>query len=375
LNEIRNWVIAGLIGAALVPLALNEWAEVGARGRAEAEVQARLADVGAALKAERFEEAVMAARAAAALAPTSAEARDALVGAEVSLLTEAPERTARSDAPAIGARLRRASVTASGEALSRLQVALGNVELVTGQGDPIAWYRLAAATHPESTHAQYYLGNALVLSRKHADAEDPLKKARKRLPQDPRPLVALGLVYEHLEKWALANEVLTEASELSPSAETFARLGRVRVEQEKWADAVEALERAVEGLPSSKQAPVLAQLGLALFHTEKHARAIGYLERANALAPSINTLFRLGVVREAAGQHGMAAGIFASVVAQDPNAGEAHARLVKALVAEGRADAARAAATRFERLAAGDESMTRYAVVIQRALDQLKTTE
>ncbi len=369
----KSWILTGLVAVALTPLAINEWRELCKRSATQDEMNAWIATSQASKEAKRPLEAVMAARAALSLDPLSSVALAALVDAESTLLLDAPQRTPAADAPQIAARLRRTQENATGKELARLQVALGNVDLISGLGDPISLYRLATAADPEFGAAQFYLGNALILGGKHAEAEESLKKARLLIPRDPRPAAALGVVYEKLKKWALANETLTAAAELEPNAETFARLGRVRVEQEKWPEAVDALQRALKGLPAAQQGTVLGHLGFALFRQDKYDEAIDALQRSSALVPSINTLFRLAVVRQAAAQFGLAASIFANVVEQDPNAGEAHARLVESLVAAGRPDAARTAGKRFQRLAAGNDALTRYAGVVERVLAKLET--
>ncbi len=116
------------------------------------------------------------------------------------------------------------------------------------------------------------------------DAADQFHQALKLEPDNPEPLVGLGVLDEYNKKIPDAMEKYRRAVDLDPSyVSARNKLGSLLLETGKIAEAEEQFRAALEWNPNAEG--VLYNLALVLDEQGKRDEALGLLEKAHALSP------------------------------------------------------------------------------------------
>lgn len=170
----------------------------------------------------------------------------------------------------------------------RQLLAVGARALGAGDSYPaIEAFSGALALRPDSMVAYYRRGEAYRSKRHYAEAISDWKQAHRLAPNAPRPLVALGELYDTLDRPALAAEQYAAAARLlkdeDPSVLYSLALARYR--SGSPAEAVDPLLRAVSRNDAVASAHYL--LGLVYRDIQEPVKAIASLERAILAAPTL----------------------------------------------------------------------------------------
>ncbi len=99
---------------------------------------------------------------------------------------------------------------------------------------------------PEDWRYRMWLGSEFRDRRNFDAAIEQYKAAAKLMPDNPMPLISLGLVYFHQEKLAEAESAWQESLKIEERASTLSNLGMLRHRQGKYADASAFYERSLK---------------------------------------------------------------------------------------------------------------------------------
>jgi tetratricopeptide (TPR) repeat protein len=184
-----------------------------------------------------------------------------------------------------------------------------------------------AAKHYQSAAADVQLGeaylgfvDALVAKRDFDTARGPVEKAAAGLPQSAQAQYLLGALRAHYGQYDEAVKAFQQAATLDPKL-TPAHLGLGRVLREHKKDAAGAVASLEKALALEPEHPdVLSELGVALYEAKQPDRAIQMLQKAVA-APGYENAMGfavLGLALKDRQNFGDALGYFEKAVALAP---------------------------------------------------------
>lgn len=347
-----RWVQAAslaVLAVAAVPLALNQWAEIDARGNREGRAH-KFAMLGKeALDGGDAELAVRAYAEAVAAAPDDQAARRGLVDAYVARVLAEPSGIDAGNVIALQAELTRALAESAAPA-PRLLLAYGRVLMFRGQNDQARQhFQKAVEAKGDLALARLLLGDLLLKSGSYDAAAVELEKALEIEPANGLARFALGQVRARQERWDEAIKHLEAAREKVDNAVLLVALGRAYGEKQTWPKAVEAFEQALAR--GADAAAVGRHLGDAYANVRQAEKALHAYEMAWKNGNDVEGLRRYARLAQKLGDVNAAADAFGRLRFHDPDDPEAHCGIATSAEALGEGPLALGAYTRCAELA------------------------
>jgi tetratricopeptide (TPR) repeat protein len=104
----------------------------------------------------------------------------------------------------------------------------------------------------EDIDPSYNKGMELIFQGRLEDAEPLLLEALERAPDNVELLCDLGLIYQNLEQWDIAEKTFRTATEKGPdNQQAWIKLGLVLIRQKKYEDAILASKKAIDLVPDN----------------------------------------------------------------------------------------------------------------------------
>lgn len=365
MSDTARWIQSAalvVVGAAAVPLAVNEWARWGERRALEQRAERYAAIAREALEAGDTALAGQALADALEAAPADPARRRALVEAHVEQILADPTIITGANALRLEAELR--TVVSGKERPSpRALVALGKVLQFRGRDDEARrHFTRAIELAPDLAVAHMHLGDHLFKAKEHEAAAAALEKALSLDPDLHPARFALGQTRLAQEKYKEAEALLAEAAAKLDRAYVHLALGRARLRLEQWDEAVAALERAATLDPGLDA--VHAPLGEAYAGKGQLELAAGAFQTAYRRNGDIEAYRRLGEVLQRLGRHREAVTVFGDLGRLQPADPRHPLALARSAEALGEANLARGALDTAIRLAGADK---RHAAVLDEA--------
>lgn len=146
-------------------------------------------------------------------------------------------------------------------------------------------FERASRLAPESTYPQFMLGFFYYVDNDFLKALEPLERARKLDPSDPRPTFYLAMSHEGLARPDLAIPLYQQTIDLEgrkgrPSAETHTAYGRLLFTLGRHEDAAKEFARVLELDPGSRDGNY--ERGRLCFQQGRYADAAAHGEKALA---------------------------------------------------------------------------------------------
>jgi serine/threonine-protein kinase len=198
--------------------------------------------------------------------------------------------------------------------LARAHLALGSIELDSGEVESsIREFELALRLEPANVETRNFLARAYDAAGRPLQAESVLKDALKRNPGVWINYNDLGYFYYRHAQYQQAEPLFRAATELAPgNPRPLADLGGVYLALGQYELARQVLSRGVSIRPS---AGALSNLGTAEFRMGHYAEAAAWFQKAVALRPGDDSLWRnLGDARSAVGDQTGAAQAYSKAV-------------------------------------------------------------
>lgn len=201
-------------------------------------------------------------------------------------------------------------------------------------------FETALSAEPENVRARFNLARALHQAGKGERALQELLGLEGRMQDRARYLSLLGQIYADSERFAEAEEALSEAAELRPGvARTQYWLGEVLAKMDRSLAAIERMEQASTLQPS--WALPRRRIGEIWLNLGAPGRAAQSLERAKELSPDAPLIAALlGNAYAVAGRHGDAVRVLEKALETKPDMTLAHALLASSLLASGKPERA-----------------------------------
>ncbi len=200
------------------------------------------------------------------------------------------------------ARARLTGDLARSPAAASVESNLGLVEAGFGRRrEAVAHFREALAADPNHRRALLILGRLLAGSSP-PEAEELLRRYRRRYGDDPEALTALADAVGRQGRREEARELLVRAAALAPGrADIELPLGALELSLGHWAEAEAAFRRVLEGDPANPRA--LAGAGIAVARQDRWLEARALLERGLTRAPGDpELLLNLALVEDRLGR-------------------------------------------------------------------------
>jgi len=287
------YVVGGVVFAAAVPLAVNQWTAWRERRDQRAEAQ-RFLQLGA--EAVSAGDWVLAERTFGWAQGLSASPETAarLLRARAEQILFDPLVLDADTATRLHADLALALKGASGAEATTLTLALGRVLTVRGQSaKALELYREQVKRDDGSALAHLYLGDALLKLGKMDEAAPEASRALDLKPDLPQGLFVLGQVRLAQKRFDEAADLLDRAAKAMPKgAQVYASLGQVRFELKQHDAARVAFETAL-GLDAQIKG-VHANLGRAYARLGQGDAAVGALRLAWERSADVGAYLDLG---------------------------------------------------------------------------------
>lgn len=236
------------------------------------------------------------------------------------------------------ARTRLAGDLARSPAAASVAANLGLVELGAGRRrEAVARLREALAADPNHRQALLMQGRLLAGSRP-GEAEELLRRYRRRFGDDPGVLAALADAVGCQGRREEARELLVKAAVLAPGRPDIELpLGALELSSGRWTRAEAAFRRVLESDPGNSRA--LAGAGIAVARQGRWAEAGALLERALAETPGDpELLLNLALVENQIGRKDRARELGQRARSLAPAGGPIQRRAEALLEAVGRGD-------------------------------------
>jgi tetratricopeptide (TPR) repeat protein len=354
LRQVVQLAAAGVVIAAGIPLAVNEFRQMSAAGEAADRAHRAAARAETASRAGDVALAVRALSDAVAAAPDLPAYRLALAAAQAQQILDNEAVVDARSVLRLQANLEDAVERGAGSDVHLL--ALGRLHLFRGQRDAARRrFDQVLSTQPRHARALMYLGDLQFKSDEFENAQTTLRMAVEADPTLTLARFALGQVYAARGAWQDATPLLeTAARDLPRNAQAALAYGRALVARQDWPEAQKALERALTLEP--ELAAAHGPLGDAYLNLRRVEAAVAAYRLSWEKARDLDSLKKLGRIYVQVGALDAAAVIFGQVRDLAPQEPEPHMILGLAAHAGGRPDDARAAWARCAELGAADEA-------------------
>jgi tetratricopeptide (TPR) repeat protein len=354
LRQVVQLAAAGVVIAAGIPLATNEYRSMSAHSEATDRAQRAATRAETAVQTGDLALAVRSFTEAIAARPDVLAYRMGLAAAQARQILDDESVVDARNVLRLQANLEDA--VERGQGADTHLLALGRLYLFRGQRDAARRrFDQVLATNPRNGRALMYLGDLQFKSDELDNAKTTLRRAVEVDPTLTLAKFALGQVHATRGEWDDATPLLeTAARELPRNAQAALAYGRALVARQSWADAQKSLERALTLEPELSAAH--GPLGDAYINLRRVDSAIAAYRLAWEKARDLDSLKKLGRIYVQLGAVDAASAIFAQVRDLAPQEPEPHMILGLAAHAAGRVDEARAAWTRCAELGAANEA-------------------
>jgi tetratricopeptide (TPR) repeat protein len=350
-NRLMTLVGLGIL-VLLVPIAWSHYNSLSHQGLIDAQVENYRAVGLQAAAGGQHARSVAALRLAYALAPARAEIKRELILAQAKRTAMRPDLLSSNQAEQLAMEMEIAGVSEDEGPV--IGVALGQLDIIQGRlSEAHARFERLATRYETSAVVQFALGKSRVMRGDEAGAVKAFASAAKLDDSRHQYQAALGSLLSKVGKLNLAEDALAKAVQLRQTTSVLLTLARVRIRLEKYDRAVKTLEAGVRsGRDHSEVAQMRGLMGFALHRLGRYDEAVSELRGSYKVLKDPTVLHNLGVVYQSIGEHGKAARIFKTTLADDPGNADGHQRLVRALMATGKRDEARIHVDHLRRIAA-----------------------
>jgi tetratricopeptide (TPR) repeat protein len=354
LRQVVQLAAAGVVIAAGIPLAVNEYRQMSAAGEAADRARRAAARAEAAAQSGDLALAVRAWSDAVAAGPEQPAYRLGLAAAQARQILDDDAVVDARTAVRLQASLEDAIERGAGTEQHLL--ALGRLHLARGQRDAARRrFDQVLSTQPRHARALLYLGDLQFKSDELENAQTTLRKAVEADPTLTLAKFALGQVYAARGAWDDAAPLLeTAARDLPRNAQAALAYGRALVIRQSWSDAQKFLERALALEP--ELAAAHGPLGDAYLNLRRVEAAVAAYRLSWEKARDLDSFKKLGRIYVQVGALDAAATIFNQIRDLAPQEPEPHMILGLAAHSAGRTDEARAAWARCTELGAANEA-------------------
>ncbi len=361
-----------VIAALAIPVAMNACGDYQDRKALRILTGQHITSGVKAIDSKNYEMAETAFSAALQLSPTDAKARHGLAHSRAARILEGNASTKRSDAVRLVYSFEDALASdAANAAVYRL--ALAQLYGALGQNKVAhEWYAKATSQKGATAKAWQLRGRFELGEGKAKDAIKSLTEAIKLDAKLGEAHLYMGDAHMKDAKLADAAKSYTKATELSPTATAWHRLGEVQLRQNEPAKGYQSLGKAADLHASpAKNASLMKLLGIAAFKVKRFDEAVRFLNQAAKLDKSADTLVNLSVAHQALNDHQTPIQILAGVLGKFPTNAAANITAVTSLAYLNRREEAHRVGKKFIAFAASNPKLKTTSERISKMLAQL----